>query len=158
MKKMKKQLSMLLAVLLILTVFPCRVSAEEPDAKWIDGALLNSFGEEGGWMRDGNGNYLYLRPMEPAAVLAVPNILQNPELPTGCESVALTMLLHYWGYDTLGKTEIADHYLSYDTTNFVSSFVEIRTQRTEPESLLPGLLRRRIVFCRRKGTGGLRET
>ena len=72
-------------------------------------------------MRDGNGNYLYLRPMEPAAVLAVPNILQNPELPTGCESVALTMLLHYWGYDTLGKTEIADHYLSYDTTNFVSS-------------------------------------
>ena len=111
MKKMKKQLSMLLAVLLILTVFPCRVSAEEPDAKWIDGALLNSFGEEGGWMRDGNGNYLYLRPMEPAAVLAVPNILQNPELPTGCESVALTMLLHYWGYDTLGKTEIADHYL-----------------------------------------------
>ena len=55
MKKMKKQLSMLLAVLLILTVFPCRVSAEEPDAKWIDGALLNSFGEEGGWMRDETG-------------------------------------------------------------------------------------------------------
>ena len=27
------------------------------------------------------------------------NILQNPELPTGCESVALTMVLKYLGFD-----------------------------------------------------------
>ena len=151
MKKMKKQLSMLLAVLLILTVFPCRVSAEEPDAKLIDGALLNSFGEEGGWMRDGNGNYLYLRPMEPAAVLAVPNILQNPELPTGCESVALTMLLHYWGYDTLGKTEIADHYLSYDTTNFVSSFVGDPHTENGAGVFAPGLTAAANRFLQAKG-------
>ena len=121
---------MLLAVLLITDRFSLPgVRAEEPDAKWIDGALLNSFGEStrADGLETAKWGLLYLRPMEPAAVLAVPNILQNPELPTGCESVALTMLLHYWGYDTL-KTEIADHYLSYDTTNFVSSFVGVRTQ------------------------------
>ena len=28
------------------------------------------------------------------------NILQNPELPTGCESVALTMVLKYLGFDS----------------------------------------------------------
>lgn len=40
----------------------------------------------------------------------VPLILQNPELPTGCESVALTMVLNSLGY-SLSKTTIADHYL-----------------------------------------------
>lgn len=44
--------------------------------------------------------------------LEVPNVLQNPELPTGCESVALTMTLMYEGF-SLEKTTIADEYLVY---------------------------------------------
>ena len=45
------------------------------------------------------------------------NILQNPELPTGCESVALTMVLKYLGFD-LEKTTIADDYLVFADRNF----------------------------------------
>ena len=45
-------------------------------------------------------------------VLDVPEILQNPELPTGCESVALTIALNSLGCD-LQKTEIAENYLEY---------------------------------------------
>jgi uncharacterized protein YvpB len=47
-------------------------------------------------------------------------IYQNPELPAGCESVALTMLLNYYGFD-LDKTTIASDYLIYSTNG---SFVE----------------------------------
>lgn len=95
----------------------------DPVGSWMATGLMGSYGENGGWVRDTDGSYFYLRPMEDSVVLAVPNIMQNPELPTGCESVALTMLLHYWGYDTLEKCEIADNYLTYDSTNFVTSFV-----------------------------------
>lgn len=51
----------------------------------------------------------------------VPELLQNPELPTGCESVALTIALQSLGFD-LDKTTIADDYLIHGT-NFASSFV-----------------------------------
>lgn len=95
----------------------------DPVGGWMATGLMGSYGKNGGWARDTDGSYFYLRPMEDSVVLAVPNIMQNPELPTGCESVALTMLLHYWGYDTLEKCEIADNYLTYDSTNFVTSFV-----------------------------------
>lgn len=47
-------------------------------------------------------------------------ILQKPELPHGCESVALTMVLNYYGFK-LGKTDIADKYLIYGD-NFVTSY------------------------------------
>lgn len=60
-------------------------------------------------------------PGASAVVLQVEPILQNPELPTGCESVALTMVLNYCGYH-LAKTDIADHYLEKDPQNFVTKF------------------------------------
>ena len=44
--------------------------------------------------------------------IGVPCYMQNPELPTGCESVALTNALRYWGYN-LGKTTIASSYMPY---------------------------------------------
>lgn len=47
-------------------------------------------------------------------------LLQNPELPYGCESVALTMILNYYGFN-LPKTYIADNYLIYGD-NFVTSY------------------------------------
>lgn len=42
--------------------------------------------------------------------LDVPQILQNPELPNGCEITSLCELLHYWGFDA-DKCELADCYL-----------------------------------------------
>lgn len=47
-----------------------------------------------------------------SAMLDTEELYQNPELPTGCESVALTSALHTLGFN-LEKTEIADEYLSY---------------------------------------------
>ena len=46
-----------------------------------------------------------------AAQLDVEELLQYPELPTGCESVALTAVLRYHGFD-LEKTFFAENYLS----------------------------------------------
>ena len=37
-------------------------------------------------------------------------IYQNPELPTGCEATALTMVLQFYGF-TVSKTEVASTYL-----------------------------------------------
>jgi uncharacterized protein YvpB len=49
-------------------------------------------------------------------------IYQKPELPSGCESVALTMLLNYYGFN-LDKTTIADNYLIFSDENFVMGFM-----------------------------------
>ena len=54
--------------------------------------------------------------------IGVPAILQNPELPTGCESVALTEALRYYGF-RIGKTTIADNYMPWSGTDFVYSFM-----------------------------------
>ena len=52
----------------------------------------------------------------------VPCYSQYPELPTGCESVALTNLLNYYGFG-LGMTIIADYYLPKGSNgNFVTAF------------------------------------
>lgn len=45
-----------------------------------------------------------------SASLKVKNILQNPELPTGCEITALTTVLNYYGYD-VDKMYMAKNYL-----------------------------------------------
>ncbi|NIK79837.1 uncharacterized protein YvpB [Paenibacillus castaneae] len=42
--------------------------------------------------------------------LNVDTIMQNPELPNGCEITSLTAVLQYYGYDAT-KTEMADNYL-----------------------------------------------
>ncbi len=47
-------------------------------------------------------------------------ISQYPELPAGCESVSLTMILNYLGYN-LDKTDIVDDYLVY-SGNFVMGY------------------------------------
>lgn len=45
-----------------------------------------------------------------------PTILQMPELPTGCEITAMTMALHYYGYD-VDKTTMAAEYLPTVSAN-----------------------------------------
>ncbi|RHW37689.1 hypothetical protein D1B33_08225 [Lysinibacillus yapensis] len=42
--------------------------------------------------------------------IPVPAVMQNPELPNGCEITALTAVLNYYGLK-ITKTEMADHYL-----------------------------------------------
>ncbi|MGN0696155.1 MAG: C39 family peptidase [Oscillospiraceae bacterium] len=52
-------------------------------------------------------------------------ILQNPELPTGCEITSLTMLLNYMGFD-VDKLTMADKYLpkgEYRNADFYEVFV-----------------------------------
>lgn len=48
-----------------------------------------------------------------SASIAVGELYQYPELPTGCEAVALTMAINALGND-LGKTEIAENDLEYN--------------------------------------------
>lgn len=48
-------------------------------------------------------------------------IYQNPEYPAGCESMALTMLLNYFGYE-LDKNVIIDNYLIYSDDNYIMGY------------------------------------
>lgn len=54
-----------------------------------------------------------------SASVDIDEMIQYPELPTGCEIVALTMALNSLGCD-LGKTEIAEEYLVYG--NYVDGY------------------------------------
>ena len=54
--------------------------------------------------------------------LDVPALLQNPELPTGCESVALVNALQFYGFN-VGKTEIADLWLARSDYDFLHDFL-----------------------------------
>ena len=49
--------------------------------------------------------------------LNVSNIEQNPELPTGCEAVAATIVLNYYGAN-MSKTELVDNYLLYSDSPY----------------------------------------
>lgn len=53
------------------------------------------------------------KPQNPQSskLINVTNIRQNPELPTGCETTSLAMLLNHLGYN-VSKTTLADNYLS----------------------------------------------
>ena len=76
-------------------------------------------------------------PTEPAVLTAsqveldAQPILQNPELPTGCEVTALTAALNYLGYP-VDKLTMADQYLTraepYQAT-FGEAFIGSRCQR-----------------------------
>lgn len=120
---------------------------------WMKSGLLGCYGEEGGWVQDQDGSYFYLRSMEDYVALEVPSIMQRPELPTGCEAVALTILLHYWGYEDLGKSEIVDNYLTYDATDFVTSYVGDPRTENGAGIYAPGLTRAANRFLAEQDTG-----
>lgn len=52
----------------------------------------------------------------------VPCYYQSPELPTGCESVALTNALRFYGFN-LSKCTIADYYLSRSGSDYITAFM-----------------------------------
>lgn len=68
----------------------------------------------------------------------VKHIKQYPELPTGCESVSLTMALNYYGFD-LKKTDIADDYLIYDAESFLTGYMGDPYTETGAGIYPPGL-------------------
>ena len=82
------------------------------------GVMLSS-----GWYWVGSTDYKFSSSGAMVGVwVDVPCYSQYPELPTGCESVALTNLLNYYGFG-LGKTIIADYYLPKGSNgNFVTAF------------------------------------
>lgn len=55
------------------------------------------------------------------ATVSVPVVLQNPELPTGCESTSLAMALNALGF-SVEKTTIVDQYLVYATEDYKVGF------------------------------------
>lgn len=57
--------------------------------------------------------------MPRSAQLDVKPVLQNPELPTGCEVTSLTTLLNYLGYD-ITKTVLANEFLPVSAVGGVS--------------------------------------
>ena len=56
------------------------------------------------------------QPPEEYTIEDFPAIFQMPELPTGCEITAMTMTLHYYGYD-VDKTTMAAEYLPTVSAN-----------------------------------------
>lgn len=79
------------------------------------------------------------RPLPSSAAIELELVYQNPELPTGCESVALTMLLKYYGFE-LDKTTIASEYLIY-SSNFVEGFIGNPFTQSGGGIYSPGLTR-----------------
>jgi len=53
-------------------------------------------------------------PPEGKFYIEMKNILQKPELPTGCEATALAIVLNFLGFDA-DKCEIVDHYMPKTT-------------------------------------------
>lgn len=87
-------------------------------SRWVDGYYLNAKGHRvGTQLSESAQNAKHTKK-----TLSMKNIRQNPELPTGCESVALTMVLKYYKFN-LGKTTIASQYLPKSGSgNFVTAF------------------------------------
>ena len=83
---------------------------------WIDSYYYNSSGR-----RTGKAIQKTSSSASKKKVISMKNIRQRPQLPTGCESVALTIVLRHYGF-SLSKTTIASRYLSRSSSNFVSKF------------------------------------
>lgn len=68
----------------------------------------------------------------------ITTILQNPELPTGCESVSLAMAFNAIGFPT-EKTELADNFMPYGRS-FVTTFLGDPHKRNGMGIYPPGLV------------------
>lgn len=85
---------------------------DEPNGR----ATIDQFGDMSGthpYDFPINPTYFSIRKLKNSSYeLDTEELFQNPELPTGCESVALTSALRYLKFD-LEKTDIAEKYLTY---------------------------------------------
>lgn len=85
------------------------------------------------------------------AFIEMESMEQNPELPTGCESVALTIVLNYLGFD-LDKTTIADEYLIFAEDNFAQGYVGDPHTNSGAGVFPPGLVDTADRFLVRNGS------
>lgn len=60
--------------------------------------------------------------MESGHMIDVPYICQNPDYPTGCESVSVVMVLKYWGYD-ISVDDFIDNYLPQQGCYYVDGIL-----------------------------------
>lgn len=114
-------------------------SAENNASVGMVGIAVTAFAEENENI-DEVKEIEYADAMPSRVRLEMESILQLPELPTGCESVALTMLLKYYGFDDLEKTTVADEYLVY-SDSFVTGFVGNPYSRSGAGCYAPGLVK-----------------
>ena len=82
--------------------------------------------------------------------IGVPCYLQNPQLPTGCESVALTNALRYWGFN-LGKTTIANKWMPYGG-NGVYNFIGNPRNSSGWIICAPGIANTANKYLKKKGS------
>ena len=93
-----------------------------------------------------------LRTLQPnSASLPLEPLLQYPDLPTGCESVALTIALKGLGFE-LGKATIASQYLVYSDDNFALGYVGDPFSDDGAGVFPPGLVRTANSFLEAQGS------
>ena len=121
---MKKQMVYLVIILLLSALFATgceRVSEEKEEAAAASARQLII--QKEGLAEQAEKKLEEMRAELPkAALIETEVVLQKPELPAGCESVALTMALQSLGYQ-LEKTAIAEQYLIYSKDNFAAGYV-----------------------------------
>lgn len=86
-----------------------------------------------------------------SASLEVPALAQNPELPTGCESVALTNALLSLGFN-LGKTDIADNWLPLSEDDFVTAFMGDPHSTDDHSCMAPAIVRTADAYLAAQGS------
>ncbi len=75
--------------------------------------------QKGGGSSDMIKTYVGRRPKQNSAYVTVDPVMQLPELPTGCEVTALTMVINSMGFP-ISKEVLADYYLEKGAVNTVS--------------------------------------
>lgn len=86
-----------------------------------------------------------------AASFEVPALEQYPELPTGCESVALTNALLSLGFE-LEKTEIADAWLPLSDSDFVTAFMGDPRTADGHSCMAPAIAQTAAAFLAAQGS------
>ncbi len=95
------------------------------------------------------------------ASLPVKNIMQNPELPNGCEITALTITLNYYGFGT-DKLTMADQFLPKEEDTYTSDFYETfagnpRNQKRALGCYAPVIVKSAEAFLESRGQLGSYE-
>lgn len=83
-------------------------------------------------------------------LLDIPVVRQYPQLPTGCESVALTMALKYMGFE-LEKTTIAKDYLVRSGFNYGGGYVGNPFSENGAGIFAPGLALTANIYLQEQG-------
>lgn len=102
-------------------IYYARTSGIIAKNTWINGYYFNHSGKRTGKAVVTVPSSSTTSSKSTRKVISMKNIRQRPQLPTGCESVALTMVLKHYGF-SLTKTTIASRYLSRSGSNFVTKF------------------------------------